>query len=153
MKISKLSKEELEKVISENDCIYQMLNALDVNSRGSGAYKTFKTHCRRLGVEIPKAKNRGADGIGNKQPLTEVLVENSTYQNISRLKKRLVSENIMKYECKRCGNNGEWMGNSIVLQLDHINGINDDHRKENLRFLCPNCHSQTKTFSGRNTKK
>jgi len=153
MKISELSKKELEQVILDNDCIYQMLNSLDVNSRGSGAYKTFKNHCKRLGVEIPKNKNRGADGIGNKQPLNEVLVENSTYQNISRLKKRLVSEKIMEYKCNGCDNKGEWMDNPIVLQLDHINGVNDDHRVENLRFLCPNCHSQTKTFSGRNTKK
>ena len=44
------------------------------------------------------------------------------------------------------------MDNKLTLQLDHINGINNDNRKENLRFLCPNCHSQTNTFAGKNLK-
>ena len=44
------------------------------------------------------------------------------------------------------------MNSKLTLQLDHINGINNDNRKENLRFLCPNCHSQTDTFAGRNLK-
>ena len=48
--------------------------------------------------------------------------------------------------------NGKWMNQQLTLQLDHINGISDDNRKENLRFLCPNCHSQTKTFGGNNIK-
>ena len=46
-----------------------------------------------------------------------------------------------------------WNGIPLVLQLDHINGINNDNRIENLRFLCPNCHSQTTTFSGKHAKK
>lgn len=45
------------------------------------------------------------------------------------------------------------MNKKITLQLDHINGINNDNRVENLRFLCPNCHSQTSTYTGKNTKK
>lgn len=49
-----------------------------------------------------------------------------------------------------CGNIGEWQGQKLVLQLDHINGKNNDHRIENLRFLCPNCHSITETYAGKN---
>lgn len=59
----------------------------------------------------------------------------------------------MEYKCACCGNTGEWNGRPLVLQLDHINGDNCDNRLENLRFLCPNCHSQTDTFAGRNCKK
>ena len=44
----------------------------------------------------------------------------------------------------------EWLGNPLALQLDHINGVNNDHRLTNLRFLCPNCHSQTDTYAGKN---
>lgn len=153
MKISELSKEELIDLISRNDCIYQMLKELNVNGNGSGAYKTFKNHCNKLGVTIPKGKNRGVENIGNKKPLSEILIENSTYQNISRLKIRLVNEGKLEYKCVKCSNEGEWMGEPITLQLDHINGVNNDHRLENLRFLCPNCHSQTKTYGGRNSKK
>lgn len=90
---------------------------------------------------------------GVKRPLEKILIKDSTYQNISRLKVRLVNEGIKDYKCVRCGNQGEWMGEKLVLQLDHINGINNDHRLENIRFMCPNCHSQTKTFGGINQKR
>ena len=58
----------------------------------------------------------------------------------------------MKYKCAICGNNGIWNNQKLVLQLDHKNGDNTDNRLSNLRLLCPNCHSQTDTFSGRNIK-
>lgn len=83
------------------------------------------------------------------RPLEEILVENSNYTNNSSLKKRLLEEGLLKYECYEC-HISEWNGKPLSLQLDHINGNNSDNRLENLRFLCPNCHSQTETFSGRN---
>lgn len=46
----------------------------------------------------------------------------------------------------------EWCGSDIKFHLDHINGVRTDHRLENLRWLCPNCHSQTSTYCGRNSK-
>ena len=80
----------------------------------------------------------------------KILVENSTYANISRLKIRLINEGRLEYKCACCGNIGEWQGQKLTLQLDHINGKNNDHRIENLRFLCPNCHSITETYAGKN---
>lgn len=70
------------------------------------------------------------------------------YQTL-KLKKRLLSENILKNECSECGIS-EWMGKPISLQLDHINGNKRDHSLINLRILCPNCHSQTDTYTGKN---
>ena len=66
-----------------------------------------------------------------------------------KLKKRLISENLIEKKCNCCGITN-WMGKDITLQLDHINGINNDHRLENLQLLCPNCHSQTDTWCGKN---
>ena len=51
--------------------------------------------------------------------------------------------------CACCGNAGRWQGQPLTLQLDHVNGRYNDNRLENLRWLCPNCHSQTETFAGR----
>ena len=70
---------------------------------------------------------------------------------IARLKERLVKEGILEYKCAECGIS-KWNNKPLSLHLDHINGINNDHRIENLRFLCPNCHSQTDTYAGKNRK-
>lgn len=57
------------------------------------------------------------------------------------------------YWCESCGMDPEWNGQPITLELDHINGNPGDDRRDNLRWLCPNCHSQTETFRGRNMKR
>lgn len=54
--------------------------------------------------------------------------------------------------CNRCGIDS-WLGKPITLEIDHINGINSDNRRENLEGLCPNCHSVTDTWRGRNKPK
>lgn len=68
------------------------------------------------------------------------------------IKRRLLELGLLTEKCSRCGLM-EWRGKSITIQLDHINGVKDDWRIENLRMLCPNCHSQTPTFSGRNVRR
>lgn len=72
-------------------------------------------------------------------PLEDILVSGSTYQNTSGLKKRLYKENIKKPICEKCGQDEWWHGEKISLILDHINGIHNDNRIENLRIVCPNC--------------
>jgi hypothetical protein len=86
-------------------------------------------------------------------PLSEILIENSSYTNIARLKIRLLREGLLEAKCyeRDCGLT-DWRGRPISLQLDHINGEKFDHRLGNLRLLCPNCHSQTDTFAGRNKR-
>lgn len=55
--------------------------------------------------------------------------------------------------CFKCNNGEMWNGEPITIELDHINGINDDNREENLRWLCPNCHSQTPTYRKSHNRK
>jgi 5-methylcytosine-specific restriction endonuclease McrA len=62
----------------------------------------------------------------------------------------ILRNSLLPYECSECRIPDEWNGNPLVLELDHINGNRLDDRIENLRFLCPNCHSQTSTYKGRN---
>lgn len=83
-----------------------------------------------------------------KPPLPQVL----QHGNRSAIKRRLLQDGILKNQCSRCGIT-EWRGNPISIQLDHINGINDDYRLENLRMLCPNCHILTETYGARNVKR
>jgi len=69
------------------------------------------------------------------------------------LKKRLLREKMIDKACSICGNEGIWNGKSLTLQLDHIDGDGLNNMLENLRLVCPNCHSQTKTFCRSNGKK
>jgi 5-methylcytosine-specific restriction endonuclease McrA len=64
-------------------------------------------------------------------------------------KAKLLREGYLTDRCARCGIS-EWRGERLVIQIDHINGVKNDWRIENLRMLCPNCHSQTETYGGRN---
>lgn len=73
-----------------------------------------------------------------------LFVENGPFIQGAKLVKRLLAKG-WPYRCAWCGI-AEWRGHPLVLHLDHINGINNDHRLENLRLLCPNCHSQTDTY-------
>ena len=73
----------------------------------------------------------------------------SALRNRKTIKKYILKFTDMKYECDIC-KLITWNDKEISLQLDHINGVNDDNRLENLRLLCPNCHSQTDTYAGKN---
>ena len=79
----------------------------------------------------------------------ESFIENSPTTR-AVIRKYIIRHNLIPYVCEKCGNDGNWQGTVLTLQLDHKNGVNNDHRLENLRWLCPNCHSQTDTFTGRN---
>ena len=68
------------------------------------------------------------------------------------IKRHLLKAGIIVNRCDWCGLT-EWRGRPLSIQIDHVNGIRDDHRLENLRMLCPNCHSQTDTFAARNHRK
>ena len=68
------------------------------------------------------------------------------------VKSRLLRAGLVENRCRECGLT-EWRGRPLLMHLDHINGVRTDHRLENLRMLCPNCHSQTATYGGRNRKR
>ena len=85
-------------------------------------------------------------------PLHELLINQSRYVSSSTLKTKVIKAGLLEYKCYICDNNGHHFGKPLVLQLDHINGERNDNRIENLRILCPNCHSQTETFCGKHKK-
>lgn len=82
--------------------------------------------------------------------LEEYLTLDGPYIKTFKLKQKLLAAGLLVNKCSICGQGPEWSGRPLVLQLDHKNGNNRDNRIENLRIICPNCHTQTDTFTGRN---
>ena len=153
-KVYNYTDDEFKEIIARNHSWCACAKEIGLSPNGSNSRFQLKKRIEELGLDISHFDStRDAREASIKYSLEEIMVEDSSYQNTTKLKERIIAANIIPYECAICGNKGEWQGQKLVLQLDHINGKHFDHRKENLRFLCPNCHSQTHTFSGRNKKK
>jgi len=152
-KIDLLSKKEFKVLVNKCNSIREILSELDYKNTSGTMHTKVKSRIAKDGLSTKHMSSIFGRHNGKRKPIETILIKNSTYRNITRLKIRLVNENILEYKCNGCNNDGTWMNEDLTLQLDHKNGINNDHRIENLRFMCPNCHSQTSTFSGRNSKK
>lgn len=158
-KIYNYSEEEIVDLINKSNSISEFLSSIGLSSSGSGSrtvfYKYIEEH--NLQQELLSLRERTSKKLASlakeknvqrRLTITEMFCENSSASR-HIIKKHLLRTKLIEYKCASCGNGGEWNGKGLSLQLDHINGINNDNRLENLRFLCPNCHSQTETFSGK----
>lgn len=149
-----ISEARLREVVESSRNIGECLDKFGI-VRGGKTYTMFRAICQSRGIELSFPDNYASQ---RKIPDEEVFVKNSPYVN-----RRLVSYRVLlkqrllnkgwKNECAICGQGPVWNGLPLVLQLDHINGVNNDHRIENLRILCPNCHTQTDTFAGKRRQK
>ena len=88
---------------------------------------------------------------GKREPWSDetLFVENCSVPR-SNLRKILIRLGHYSGKCEECGIPDEWNGKPLTIEIDHVNGVSTDNRKENLRWLCPNCHSQTHTYRRRN---
>lgn len=150
------TKEQLAHAVKESRSYRQVLQKIGLRPAG-GNYAQVKKYTKEYGLDISHFKgrgwNKGLKGIGKPRiPLKDILVKNSSYQSY-KLKKRLFKKKLKSPECEECGWAKKAKSGRIPLELDHINGDAQDNRIENLRILCPNCHSLKPTHRGRNRKK
>lgn len=149
------TKEELTKAVASSISYRQTLGKLQLSESG-GSYKGLKKAIAEAQLDISHFKgkgwNKGNSNCGQKAtPLEEVLIKNSNYQTY-KLKNRLLKEGVFQHKCSNC-NRAKWLGGPIPIELEHKNGVSNDHRLENLTLLCPNCHALTPHYRGKNKKK
>jgi len=142
--------EELKSVIKECDTIRQVLIKFNRNE-SSASYRVLNKKIKEWSIDTTHFltqseifKRTFANGKLKILTNEEIFIKDSTTGR-STVKKRITSEELIEYKCISCGNDGTWMDKKITLILDHINGINNDNRLENLRFMCPNCNSTLAT--------
>lgn len=152
-KIWNMSKQELEQLVQNSERLGDILKAFGLENKG-GNHHTLKRRLNeenidyshiKLGLDANKGRKFNIKLLDNE----ELFRQNSPHSR-STIKSHILKDNLIPYKCAICGFEGLWNDKELVLVLDHINGIHNDHRIENLRFLCPNCNSQQDTFAGKN---
>lgn len=139
---SEYSKEELEEIVKESYSISHFMLLADIHRTYHSKIKQFIDDNN---IDISHFKNTSRTSIKDK------LCINSA-ANAKSVKKYILKNNLLENICGVCKLPPIWNNKELILQLDHINGNHYDNRIENLRLICPNCHSQTETFTGRNTR-
>jgi len=114
-------------------------------------FKTFRRHAKIYDLWKTNQGRKGRIGSPNKlskeEFIKKILVLNGYSDIKMSFKCRLYEYDLKEERCEICGQDPEWNGKPLILQIDHINGNRKDNRLENLRIVCPNCHTQTETFS------
>lgn len=147
---------QLKEAVKSSLSLRQVLTKLALREAG-GNYEQVKRYIAEYSLSSShftgKAWNKGMKGIGQPQiPLDKILVQGSSYQSF-KLKNRLFKQGLKNPQCEVCGWAKLATDGRLPLELDHINGDRHDNRLENLRILCPNCHSLQSTHRGRNRSK
>ena len=150
-KYSNIDDESIISAISNTITMAEAARKLDMD------FRSFRNRAKALGVYSPNQGKKGID-LGenryrapNKFSLEEILSNKRPYQSF-KLKLRLIAEGLKENQCEICGIS-EWNDQPLNCQLDHIDGNKNNNNLENLRIICPNCHSQTETFGFKNGRK
>lgn len=139
----KYNREELIALVAISQSVTEILRKLGRRTRGSS-----HTHLARLLLkyEIDTSHFVAQRAIITKRKhWTEILVDGKDVY--TPLLRRAMIESGIEYKCHKCYNGPQWLGEPLVLQIEHKNGDSHDNKPNNLEFLCPNCHTQTLTHS------
>lgn len=153
-RIYECSDEKFVDLIKNSSNISEVLFKLGYTVKGnSWGFSQVKQRMTDLDLDFGDFKGKNPMRLKNIDRTVskhKLFKENCKHQR-TVLRRAVIKDNLIPYKCAICGLT-EWNGKTLSLELDHINGINNDNRLENLRFLCPNCHSQTCTYGSRNQK-
>ena len=153
---TRYTQDELRAAVADSRSVAETLRRLGMCATG-GNRDTLKKYAERWQVDLsyfdPAAARNEALARARRAalPLDEIMVESSTYSR-GHLKRRLFDEGLKERRCELCGQDETWHGRRMSLVLDHINGVRNDHRLENLQVVCPNCAATLATHCGRQNR-
>ncbi|MFH8931798.1 HNH endonuclease signature motif containing protein [Streptomyces pristinaespiralis] len=149
------SRELLDAAVKESTNMCQVLRALGLDVLG-GQHTHISRRIRALGIDTShfesRARTERMRTNSRRRSPAEILVRKTTDETkrtSNQLLKRALAESGVARSCALCGLDGAWQGCPLPLEVDHIDGDWRNNRLDNLRLLCPNCHSSTDTYRGR----
>lgn len=148
------SEEEARKAVAASKSFSEVLRRLGMRPAG-GNHSVLKRYVNEVWRIPTDHFDPGAASLRHlhkpPKPLSEVLVQGSTYSR-GKLKQRLFEAGLKGRFCEICGRDEIWRGRRMSLILDHINGVPDDNRIDNLQIVCPNCAATLDTHCGRKNR-
>lgn len=134
-------------VYCSRSCANARIQTPEINAKRS---KTNRATWKKRGKEILKNRKAISKEISEKRIATyQKTFMEADFETLAvgTRRRRVLIEQDNK--CLHCGIS-TWQGQKITLELDHVDGNNKNHARENMRYLCPNCHALTPTWRGRN---
>ena len=145
--LDKYSESEIADFIAESSNFAEVLNKME-RSSNSGSNRLLISHyAKEHNLDISHFNN-----FSNIRTPKDIFIEKSSASQ-NTVRKYYKRGNYSEYKCAICGLEPFWNGMELTMTLDHINGINNDHRLENLRWICPNCDRQLPTYGTKRKKK
>ncbi|WP_328400167.1 HNH endonuclease [Streptomyces sp. NBC_00390] len=151
-----LPREELASAVEASASLAGVLRLLRRTDNGASRQlvkRSIEAHGLSVAHFTGQAHHRGVPSPFRKSA-TDVLqrLETGSPRTKTAMLRRALDDLGVRHVCAKCGTGDVWQGRRLVLEIDHINGDRLDNRRENLRYLCPSCHSQTGTFSNRSRR-
>jgi len=148
---------KLEEAVKQSNYLIEVFDKLGA-CRGGNTYQRIKSLIVEYGIDTShflngRMKGFINSGIAKKKHFSEILVSGKKQRERSKRLRRALLDSGRPHVCEECGMRPEWNGKSLTLQVDHIDGNWSNCLPDNLRFLCPNCHSQTPTYCGQGNRK
>lgn len=143
--VDQYTDEELKQILKQSNSMREFVSKLGYKSLSGDSVNLIKKRIENLDTSHFKFQK------GIKRTVDNIFIKDSTAKG-SVLRRWYKKGNYTPYKCSICGQEPLWNGKELTLILDHINGINNDHRLENLRWVCPNCNMQLDTTNGKNKK-
>ena len=143
----KYSDDRIRAAVASTICFNDTLRSLGISPRGGSVYYNIKRRIKQLKIDtshhLGRAAKAGPRGSCKRKTVDDIFVFGREVQRSLLL--RAMIESGIPYKCSTCSNTGEWQGLPLKLDIDHIDGNRRNCLRNNVRFACPNCHSQYPT--------